>query len=197
MEKIHQSKNERYWNYEGSIWKSESAWFSWIRSALRRSWNRHPTKIAKLKKELIQIPNPNPKSSTRFPTVKGGKCSCCGGVFPLSGGKKEGKHKVTIQVDHLEPAGSLRDIKDLQGFVERLFCVGLEDLALICSVCNKTKDYAQKTGLSLEDARIDKTAIELVKTKKDRAWLLEHGLKPASNATMRREQIINYLSKED
>ena len=28
-------------------------------------------------------------------------------------------------------------------------------------------------------------------------WLLEHGVKPASNAAMRRSQIINYLSKED
>ena len=30
-----------------------------------------------------------------------------------------------------------------------------------------------------------------------KAWLLEHGLKPASNATMRRTQIVDYLSKED
>ena len=192
---MHQGKNEQYWNYEGSIWKSESAWFSWIRSALRRSWNRHPTKIAKLKKELIQIPNPNPKSSTRFPTVKGGKCSCCGGVFPLSGGKKEGKHKVTIQVDHLEPAGSLRDIKHLQGFVERLFCVGLEDLALICSVCNKTKDYAQKSGLSFKEAKIEKEAIEIQKQKKDVQWLKDNGLIPAKNAALRRKQLVEAMTK--
>ena len=29
-----------------------------------------------------------------------------------------------------------------------------------------------------------------------KAWLLERGVKPASNATMRRRQIIDYLSKE-
>ena len=193
MEKMHQGKNEQYWNYEGSIWKSESAWFSWIRSALRRSWNRHPTKIAKLKKELIQIPNPNPKSSTRFPTVKGGKCSCCGGVFPLSGGKKEGKHKVTIQVDHLEPAGSLRDIKHLQGFVERLFCVGLEDLALVCSVCNKTKDYAWKTGLSFDVAKADKEAKAIVDAKEEKNFLLENNILPASSQKSRREQVFQVL----
>lgn len=196
MGKKRSGKYEHYWNYEGSIWKSESAWFSWIRSALRRSWNHHPTKIAKLKKELIQIPNPNPKSSARFPTVKGGKCSCCGGVFPLSSGKKEGRHKVTIQVDHLEPAGSLRDIKHLQGFVERLFCVGLEDLALICSVCNKTKDYAWKTGLSFEEARAEKSAIELQKTKKDVQFLESVGIVPGKNATIRRKQLVEYFMKE-
>ena len=195
MTRKKQNKYEKFWNFPGSIWKTESAWFSWIRSALRRSWNRHPTKIAKLKKELIQIPNPNPKSSNRFPTVKGGKCSCCGGVFPLSGGKKEGKHKVTIQVDHLEPAGSLRDIKHLQGFVERLFCVGLEDLALICSVCNKTKDYAQKSGLLFEEAKIEKEAIEIQKQKNDVQWLKDNGLTPAKNAALRRKQLVEAMTK--
>ena len=188
-------KWDKYWKYEGSIWKSESAWFSWIRSTLRRGWNRNPTKIAKLKKELIQIPNPNPKSATRFPTVKGGKCSCCSGVFPMSGGKKEGKHKVTIQVDHLEPSGSLRDVSHFQGFVERLFCVGLDDLALICSVCNKTKDLAWKKGISFEQATAERQAIALQKEKKDVEWLAERGLS-GKNATVRRKMIVEQIMKE-
>lgn len=196
MTKKKQNKYEHYWKYPGSIWKTESAWWSWIRSSLRKSWNRHPVKIAKLNAERMKIPNPNASSAKRFPEVWGGKCSCCSGIFPLSSGKKEGKQKTTIQVDHIKASGSLSDVAHLQGFVERLFVVSLDDVRLICSVCNKTLDLAQKLCITFEEAQCEKEAIQIVKDKEDKVWLLERNILPASAQINRRRQIVEQLKKE-
>ena len=189
-------KYEKYWNFPGSIWKTESAWFSWIRSSIRKSWNRHPCKIAKLNAERIKIPNPNPKGATRFPEVWGGKCSCCGGVYPLSASKKEGRSKVVIQVDHILESGSLTDVSHLQRFVERLFVVSPDDLQLICSVCNKVKDYAARNNMTFEEAKLEKGAKAIVDAKEDKQFLLDRDILPASAQANRRRQVFEQLKKE-
>lgn len=191
------NKYEKFWSYPGSRFKSDSQWFSFLRSNLRKGWNTHFMKLEKLKQVKKKIPNPNPKSATRFPEVFGADCEICGKTCTLSAGKKEARNKDYIVIDHKNPAKNFSDISHVQGFFERMFCVTIDDLRAVCTTCNSTLAYADKYGISFEEARIDKTAIELVKTKKDKQWLLEHGLKPASNAAMRRRQIINYLSKED
>ena len=172
--------NEKYWKYPGSPFKNETAWWNWLRGSVRRIWSRSPVKIAY-------------KQSRRYkaPVGKNGKevfvsdCEMCG------------KQSRNCEVDHLEGGKGFHDWETFVEWQKRILLVSFDDIRELCQECHSAVSHAQKTGLSLEDAIIDKTAIELVKTKKDRAWLLEHGLKPASNATMRRGQIINYLSKED
>lgn len=41
-----------------------------------------------------------------------------------------------VEVDHINPCGSLRSFSDLPGFVERLFCEK-EGLRLLCKPCHK------------------------------------------------------------
>ena len=172
--------NEKYWKYPGSPFKNETAWWNWLRGSIRRIWSRSPVKIAY-------------KQSRRYkaPVGKNGKevfvsdCEMCG------------KQSRNCEVDHL---GGGKGFYDWETFVEwqkRILLVSFDDIQELCKECHSAVSHAQKTGLSLEEARIDKKAIELVKTRKDKAWLLEHGLKPASNAATRRQQIIDYLSKED
>lgn len=180
----------------GTPWKTEASWLNWLRGSIRRVWNKHPLKIAALHKYRIKIENPNPASAKAFPTIWGGECQVCHGLFPLSGGKKEGKSKNKIQVDHKNPAGTFTDVKDFQGFFERMFCVGLDDLQLVCSDCNKLLAYADKYKIPLAHAKAEKQAIAICKAKTDKEWLIGRGVTPASSSPKRRKQIVEILKGE-
>lgn len=186
---------EKCWKWPNSPWKTKAAWLSYLRSAFRKAWLRNPVKLEKIRQGRIKIPNPNPKSATRFPTIFGAKCECCGGVFPLSGGKKEAKEKDFIVVDHLIPAGEFKDPEDAAKFFKGLLCVTLEDLRLLCTTCNATFLVAQKAGISFEEAKVEREAIAIVKSKKDKEWLVERGITPASNQAKRRQQITEKLKE--
>jgi 5-methylcytosine-specific restriction endonuclease McrA len=61
------------------------------------------------------------------------QCAECSNWFP---DKK-------INVDHIIPAGSLNNAKDLPGFVERLFCE-VDNLQVLCSGCHDKKTANEK-----------------------------------------------------
>ena len=103
-------------------------------------------------------------------------------MFPI----KEG------HVDHIHPTGTLTRISDIQGFVERLAVITEDDLRLVCKKCNYTHAYADKQGISFEEARIEKEAIEICKGD-IKKWLIAYGVIPASNAKLRREQVVQVL----
>ena len=100
-------------------------------------------------------------------------------------------------MDHIVSAGSLQCWEDLLGFTKRLVGVREEDLRLICKLCNSILAYADKHGISYEEAKCIKTAIAIQKDKRDKEWLIEKGLEPESNAKKRRQQIIDFLSKSN
>jgi hypothetical protein len=99
-------------------------------------------------------------------------------------------------VDHKTPAGSLQRTEDIQGFVERLLYVTEEDLRLICRGCNSALAYADKQGITFEQALIEKSIIKLMKEKSDRQWLEERGIIPQSTQAKRREQIKQRMTEE-
>lgn len=85
---------------------SESAFWGWIRSSLRRkTMHWKPQQIAK---DMAKVPKKGKIGRHKFEY----KCAVCGGYFQF----KE------IQIDHKIEAGSLMNAQDLPGFVERLFC---------------------------------------------------------------------------
>lgn len=185
-----------YWNFTGSPWKSRSAWLGWVRSVLRKCWSRHPRKVAFIQKNRVKIANPNPSSATRFPTVWGAQCQCCKELVPLSGGKKEkAAGKKVAQIDHIMPSGSLKTIKDVQGFFERLMLITDDSLRFLCNVCNKDYALSEKLGISVEQAKAERFAISLQKEKKDIEWLEERGLS-GKNAIVRRKMIVEQIMKE-
>lgn len=170
---------------EDTPWKNSTAFFTFLRGCLRKSWSRHPTKLNLIKKKRKQITNPNPRGNK--PTVWGATCEMCNNDFVL----KE------INVDHIVPAGQLNKTEDIQGFVERLLYVTGDDLRLVCKNCNSALAYADKNGVSYESACMQKIAIDLIKKKMEIPWLESNGIKPASNATKRRQQIIDQLREEE
>lgn len=165
-------------------WKNSVAFFTYLRGCLRSSWSRNPIKHNLIKKERYQIPNPN--KNGKKSTVFGAECSMCYGEFPLS----------QIQVDHIQAAGSLQKKEDIQGFVERLLFVTEDDLRLVCKGCNSALAYADKHGISYDEAKAVKTAIQLCKEKKDLQWLEDRFIIPEKSQAKRRKQIEKKLLEE-
>ena len=108
---------------------SESAFWSFIRSGLRqksRFWK--PITQCKL---AARRPYKGPNKRQKFEY----ECNVCGKWFP----------EKKINIDHIQPAGSLRCANDLPGFVERLFCE-IDNLQCICEKCHNVKTQNEKNG---------------------------------------------------
>lgn len=119
MAKAKKPKKEKVPRTRNSGTMTESAFWSWIRSALRRRtvyWK--PTSDVK-KASRRDYKGENKRQKYEY------QCSECNNWFP-------DKH---IEVDHIVPAGSLKSSDDLKGFVERLFCEA-EGLRVLCKDCH-------------------------------------------------------------
>ena len=106
---------------------TESAFWSFIRSALRqksRFWK--PITECKLKARRL-YKGVNKRQKYEY------QCNAC----------KHWYIEKKINVDHIHPAGSLMNSKDLPGFVERLFCE-VDNLQVLCEKCHDKKTKADK-----------------------------------------------------
>lgn len=86
--------------------------------------------------------------------------------------------------------------ENLLDFTYRLLYVTEKDLRVICKECNYILAYADKNGVTFEEAKAEKTAISLVGSNKDKEWLKERGLSPESSKQKRRKQIVEFLLKQ-
>ena len=173
-----------------NVWKSEAAFWSYVKGGIRKGiWSRHPVKIAFIQKHRKRIPNPNPKGKSD--TVWGCTCAICG----------VDKSQNLIEVDHkIDDAARLTKTEHLQRCFELLCLITFDDLQLVCKECHKIKSYADRQGISFEEARIEKQAIEFSKKNvKDQTNILTNtcGYEIiASSAQKRREQYKQWLIKQ-
>lgn len=175
---------------EGTPWKTQAEFYTYIRGCLRKAWMRHPNKIRKINAVRFKVDRLD-KDGNVMLDKKTGKpkqiwnCTCdiCGHTGKMA----------DFQVDHIHPAKALTCYEDLPGFVLRLLYVKEEDLRILCKQCNAIHAYADKHGISFEEARIEKEAIALCSAKKDKAWLTKRGVIPASTIIKRRKQIVEIL----
>ena len=101
---------------------TESAFWSFIRSALRqksRWWK--PITECKLKARRT-YKGPNKRQKFEY------QCKKC----------KQWFAEKNINVDHIQPAGSLNCAEDLPGFINRLFCE-IDNLQVLCEPCHNVK----------------------------------------------------------
>ena len=170
--------NKKLWEVYPEIWKTESSFMSWLRGGIRRIWAKHPVKLDFIKQNRVKIPNPNPNG--RVKTVWGGKCALTGEYFVLN----------ELECDHKVGNSSLKSVEDIQSFVECVLLVTADDLQLVSKEAHKIKSYAEKQGISFEEAKIEKEVIEIIKQKKDKAYLQEHQLPVSSTQSARRATIV-------
>jgi 5-methylcytosine-specific restriction endonuclease McrA len=101
---------------------SESAFWSFIRSALRNK-SRWWKPISECKNKARR-PYTGSNKRQKFEY----QCNECKGWYPDK----------QINVDHIIPAGTLTCSSDLPGFIERLFCE-TNNLQVLCTVCHDRK----------------------------------------------------------
>jgi len=108
---------------------TESAFWSFIRSGLRQKsrWWKPITQCKLNAKRAYKGPNKRQKFEYQ--------CNSCKKWFA----------EKNINVDHIQPAGSLNCANDLPGFVERLFCE-VDNLQVLCSGCHNIKTQNEKNG---------------------------------------------------
>lgn len=148
------------------IWKSKASFMSYLRGGIRRScWLKHPVKIEFIKNNRQRIPNPNPKGKAA--EVWGGECNVCKNLFT----------QLQLAVDHIrEFSASLKEVKDIQSFVELISLVTEDDLQFVCKDCHDTISYSQKQGCSFEEAKVRKKHILIGKDKRFKDELEARGM---------------------
>jgi len=106
---------------------TESAFWSFIRSALRQKsrWWKPITECKMKARRAYKGPSKRQKFEYQ--------CNSCKAWFP----------EKQINVDHIQPAGSLNCKEDLAGFVERLFCEQ-DNLQVLCESCHDIKTKLEK-----------------------------------------------------
>jgi hypothetical protein len=179
----------RPWTCEGSPWKTESAFMNWVRGVLRKGWKVHPIKIEFINKYRKRIKNPNEKSAKRFPECWGMTCDIC----------QKDAIQSDIQIDHRGDSGTFTKFSDAEEYMKHLFLIDYESIRPLCTACHSVVSHAQNTGLSFEEAKIDKEVIAICKQPVDavKFFCSSYGYSEAqlSNPTKRREAVTEILHR--
>ena len=169
------------WVWYPDIWPTKSKFFTWLRGSLRNAvWNKSPIKIT--------FKN---KACSKPPDEYTGKAKS--GAYCALSGDWDGKS--ALQVDHIIGNVSMNCEDEILEFLKHLIPPP-NSLQLVTKEAHKVKSYAEKQGITFEEAWIQKQAIQILNEKKDKSFLESKGIVPASNATKRREQIIAVLKGE-
>ena len=172
------------WEAYPDVWPTKSAFFAWLRGGLRKAiWQFYPPKI-KFKNALCKPP---PLGYTGR-AKSGASCSLTG----------EWTGKSMLEVDHIVGHVSLREWDDVLGFIQHL-CTTSDNMALVSKEAHKIKSYAERMGISFDEAVIEKKIIALMKDRKKCLVMLEeHGYdtKTLKNETKRREALRQIFKGE-
>jgi len=159
------------WKEEGSPWKSESQFLTWVRGVLRKGWSKHPIKLEYIKRNRKRIKNP--KNNPRFPEVWGMTCGVC----------QHDKVQAEIEIDHIsETGGTFKKLEDAVEYMRHLFMVNFSKMRAVCKDCHKAITLSQRKQISLEDAFSEKKVTEFLKKGKQEvlAFCKKYGYSEAS-----------------
>ena len=109
------NKSEPFPEYND--WTTSRYW-GFVRSALRKAWVKWPPRFNVIKESRRAVKNKRHKWEVR--------CAVCKKWWQL-------KH---IQVDHIEPVGTLKKYEHLPDFVRKLF-VSSDKLRTVCKGCHQ------------------------------------------------------------
>ena len=169
------------WKEYPEFWKTEAEFWSWLRGCLRRGiWEKSPIKLKFKNSQCTK-----PPSDYAGKAKSGAKCALTG----------EWIAKSYLEVDHSEGHKPLLSWEDVLPFINHLV-PEKGTLQLVSKEAHKIKSYAERMGISFEEALCIKEAIRLCKEKKDLTFLEEREIIPATSQAKRRKQIENILLKE-
>lgn len=168
------------WEEFPEIWKTQSAFFTWLRGGLRRAiWEKYPPKL------VYKNTNCTPPPDWYEGRAKSGtECA-------LSG---EWIAKSYLEVDHIEGNVSLQEWEDVLPFIRHL-CASHSNMQLVGKEAHKIKSYAERMGMTYEHAKIEKDAIKIIKDKQHKEFFISRNLKVPLMKNVRHE-IVEILKNE-
>lgn len=168
------------------VWKTEAEYFTWLRGALRRMWSDYPVRKVWKKNQLRPVTKAEKIKKVYHPSTKNvGKCYYCNSWF--AGSK--------LECDHVQESEGCNSYSTAEKFLWHCAGDNGDNWVLACKPCHKIKSHQESRGFStMEEAAADKEAILICKGD-EKAWLQARGVKPASNAKSRRQQVFELLKK--
>jgi len=156
---------------------TESAYFGWIRSALRAKSLRWLPRAKAL--ELARRPYKGANKLQKWEY----QCAIC---------KQWGRMKDMV-VDHFpKSCGSITCVEDIGKFATTLFCE-VDNLRVLDKECHDIHTLAESMKISFEDAKIEKQIIAITKQSSAKvvAYLKKHGYngEAVSNPEKRRKLV--------
>ena len=167
--------NYKPWEEYPELWKTEAAWWAYLRGSLRRGlWEKSPIKFQYKNNECTKPPEGY--------TGRGKTGSPCA----LTG---DWVNKSNLEVDHINGNIPLLSWEDVVPFILHLV-PPKGTLQLVSKEAHKIKSYAERKGISFEEAKTEKRVIELTKKPvKDIQKILDKHNLPSNNAKVRRENL--------
>ena len=162
-----------------------------VRSAVRKAWMRAPTKLSLLMKSAVHVSDVPPQLRPKRLTANSKWLYKC---------ELEGTYHIAsdIEVDHKVGEHSLKCYDDMVSFTKGILDVSWDDLSVVSKEAHAIKTYSERYGVSYEEAKALKDVIAVTKLTavKQKKWLTDRGVKPASNQEGRTKQITGVLNKE-
>ena len=171
---------------DGSV--SDKDLINMVRGAIRAAWMKHPSKIAYILKK--SYPDLNPNTRTKWLI----DCEMCEETFKLD----------DIEVDHIIGEHQFLSIADIVSYTMKILGANHEELQILCKECHGIKTYAEREGVSLEYAAIEKQVLYYLNVKnysvtEQKEILLEEGYsaEEITNREKRRKCFRELLTDED
>lgn len=175
--------DKELWELYPHIWKTKAAFFNWMRGGLRRAlWERNPVKL-EFKNEYCK-----PPPEGYIGRAKSGE------YCALSG---EWVGKSAAEIDHIHGNVSLQGYEDIENFVRHL-CAKKSNLQYVGKYPHEVKSYADKHGLTYDEALIKKRVIAITKGKvpEQNDYILRHGGKVCKNKKERDAEIERIILEQ-
>lgn len=168
------------------------------RNFVRFAWSKSVFKLEFMKQHSQKVKNDNTRSMKRYPYVTKYECNICKRLFSVA----------EVELDHINDENPMKTLKDSEPFFYEIAFPSYKDLQILCKDkkkkvkgkseiihfgCHGIKTYSSRYKVSLEQAKAEKTSLELIKIKQDKQWLLDHNITPESTQIKRREQIVKCI----
>jgi hypothetical protein len=106
-----------------------------------------------------------------------------------------------IEIDHIsETGGTFKGLDDIKDYAAYLYLIDFSSIRALCIPCHDVVTLAQANGITLEQAKIEKQANEIMRQGKAKllAFLTDNGYNTASltNDTKRKAALVDHFSKE-
>ena len=99
-----------------------------------------------------------------------------------------------MEIDHIHGNVSLNDWSDVLLFIQHL-CATKDNMQVVGKEAHKVKSYAERMGMSFEDAQLEKQVIALMKDKSAVNKLLRENRMIAKNDADRRQKVREILAR--